>query len=79
VPDERKHLVVIRCADADPSGARSLEVKLACEDEPSEEYLVDRGNAGRRAFMSAFGVEPARVGVAVLPYVNSLDDADEDA
>jgi hypothetical protein len=71
--DPCTHVVILRAADDDPEG-RNAQVKIGHVGEPSQSTL-DQYRAGIiELFRASFSEEPARVGVAVLPWVGELDD-----
>jgi hypothetical protein len=67
------HLIILRASDVDPDGA-NVQVKLGQEREPSRVSLDECRSAVVDLFTKSFGRLPERVGVAVLPYVNELDE-----
>jgi hypothetical protein len=67
------HLVIARACDGDPDGPNA-EARIGHAGEPSPETLADYTLNVANMFKQAFGEEPARVAVAVLPWVAELDD-----
>ena len=68
--DDVKTLLIVRAADADPEGAH-LDVRVQFERPPNGEELQRFKIHARAAFREAFEREPARFGVALLPYVEA--------
>lgn len=71
------HLVIARACDTDPDGPNA-EARAGHVEEPSPEVLADYTLNIADMFKQAFGREPARVAVAVLPWVGELDDREGD-
>jgi hypothetical protein len=67
------HLVIARACDTDPDGPNA-EARVGHIEEPSPETLADYTLHVAAMFKQAFGREPARVAVAVLPWVAELDE-----
>lgn len=69
------HLVLLRAADADPDGPYT-EAKFGHESEPTQAKLEEYREGIEELFTQIFGRPPGRVGVAVLPWVEELDEAE---
>jgi hypothetical protein len=71
------HLVIARACDTNPDGPNA-EARIGHAEEPSPEMLADYTLNIADMFKQAFGREPARVAVAVLPWVGELDEPEGD-
>jgi hypothetical protein len=69
------HLVIARACDTDPDGPNA-EARIGHVEEPSPEVLADYTLHVADMFKQAFGREPARVAVAVLPW-SAAEDKDK--
>jgi hypothetical protein len=75
--DAITHLVIARACDADPDGPNA-QVRAGHVGEPSPEVLAEYALKLTTVFKRAFGEEPSRVGVVVLPWAGELDDPEDD-
>lgn len=69
------HLIIVRAADADSDGPH-VQAKVTYRGEPDQQYLDEIRAWAIDGYTETFGEAPTRVGVAVLPYVEELDEDD---
>jgi len=76
---EKPRFLVICRAAAKSTGGANAEARLGFVREPDEEALGEFRRGIADMFRSSFGREPARIGVAVLPWVDEIDDPEDES
>lgn len=69
-------LVICRAAAKSPAGANA-EARIGVVDEPGDEQIAEWRRAIADMFEQGFRRKPKRVGVAVLPWVDEIDDPED--
>lgn len=77
--DEKPRFLVICRAVAKSSGGANAEARLGVVAEPTAEDIATWRQGIADVFRNGFGREPKRVGVAVLPWVDEIDDPEDGA
>jgi hypothetical protein len=71
-----KTLLIVRACDADPEGSH-VETRVEFDHAPSGEEVGRLKRATRASFREVYGREPARFGIALLPFVAEIDAIEE--
>jgi len=71
-----KTLLIVRACDADPAGSH-IETRAEFDHPPNGSELQNIKRSTRALFHESFGREPARFGIALLPFIVEKDAIEE--